>query len=224
MCPAPILQSLADRVTGQLRRRLVDGEFVPGQHLSEAALTTSLQVSRNTLREALRLLIKEGLLTYAPNRGVSVAVPSVAAVIDIYRVRRLVECQALSQAYPRHPAHKNLRLAVEQAIAHREAADWRAVGTANLNFHMAIVELADSERLNAMFSNMLAELRLVFGLLRDLEFMHEPYVSMNARILDLTEAGRLAEAATALNDYLVHSERIVLGAYARRLGETAQDG
>src|SRR5258708_25026016 len=46
-----------------------------------------------------------------------------------------------------------------------------------------------------------------------------PYVDMNARILQQFEDGKPAEAAAALNDYLVHSERLILAAYARRLAE-----
>ena len=194
-----------------------NGEFSPGQRLSEASLSASLDISRNTLREVFRMLTKEGLLKHEPNRGVSVSIPSIASIIDIYRVRRLVECQALAQAYPRHPARKRLREALDRGIHCRNAGDWQGVGTANMAFHTAIVELADSERLNEMFSHILAELRLAFGLLNDPEFLHAPYVDMNAKIADLFEAGNLQEASAKLNDYLVHSERIVLAVYARRI-------
>ncbi|GKT25786.1 GntR family transcriptional regulator [Acidovorax sp. SUPP3334] len=206
-----------------MRQKIVQGEFAPGQRLSEAALSEHLQISRNTLREVFRLLTKEGLLRHEPNRGVSVAVPGIASIIDIYRVRRLIECQALAQAYPRHPAKKHLREAVDTALRCREAGDWQGVGTANMEFHMAIVELADSERLNVMFSHILAELRLAFGLLNDLEFLHAPYLDMNVKIVELFEAGNLQEASAQLNQYLVHSERIVLAVYARRISDTGQD-
>jgi DNA-binding GntR family transcriptional regulator len=210
-------QNLSDRIAEQVREKIVHGEFAPGQRLSEAALSESLEISRNTLREAFRMLTKEGLLKHEPNRGVSVAVPSIAAIIDIYRVRRLVECQSLAQAYPRHPARKQMRQAVDAALRWREVGDWRGVGTANMEFHKAIVALADSERLNDMFTHLLAELRLAFGLLDDPEFLHAPYVDSNVKIIDLFEAGHPQEAAAALGDYLVHSERIVLAAYARRI-------
>ncbi len=217
--PAANPPSLNERTAELIRQKIVKGEFAPGQRLSEAALSESLAISRNTLREVFRLLTKEGLIKHEPNRGVSVAIPSIASIIDIYRVRRLIECQALAQAYPRHPARAHLREAVDTALRCRDAADWQGVGTANMEFHMAIVELADSERLNMMFMHILAELRLAFGLLNDPEFLHAPYVDMNVKIVDLFEAGQSAQAATALNEYLVHSERIVLAVYARRMSD-----
>lgn len=218
---SPAVQStLIERTADAIRQKIVQGELVPGQRLSEAALSDSLDISRNTLREVFRILTLEGLLRHSPNRGVFVAVPSIASIIDIYRVRRLIECQALAQAYPLHPARQRMRAAVEEALRCRQAQDWPGVGTANMAFHMAIVELADSERLNVMFSHILAELRLAFGLLNDPEFLHAPYVDMNAKLLELFEAGKTQECAQSMNDYLVHSERIILAVYARRMPET----
>jgi len=214
---APAAKTLTEGIAEQLRQKITMGEFSPGQRLSEQALSDSLGISRNTLREVFRMLTKDGLIKHAPNRGVFVAVPSIASIIDIYRVRRLIECQALAQAYPRHPAKKKMREAVQAALRLHHSGDWVAVGTANMAFHMAIVELADSERLNLMFASVLAELRLAFGLLGDPEFLHAPYVDMNVGILELAEAGEFAKASKALNDYLVHSERIVLAVYARHM-------
>ncbi|WP_081163063.1 GntR family transcriptional regulator [Ensifer aridi] len=207
--------TLAPRLAEQIRNKLIAGELKPGQRLSEASLSSDLDVSRNSLREAFRLLTKEGLLRHEPNRGVFVATPSIASIIDIYRVRRVIECRALEQAYPQHPAVARMHLAVDKALEYRAANDWVGVGSANMAFHAAIVDLADSARLNAFYGQIAAELRLSFGLLEDVEFLHAPYVDMNAAILSQVEAGKMAEAAAALEAYLARSERTVLAAFAR---------
>lgn len=215
--PPASAASLTDTVAERIRQQLIDGALRAGQHLSEAALSEQLAVSRNTLREAFRILIKEGLLHHEPNRGVSVVVPSMADIIDIYRVRRLLECTALQQARPRHPAHRHMQQAIAQALAAQQAGDWRAVATANMAFHAGIVALADSQRLSAMFADIAAELRLAFGLLDDPEYLHAPYIEENQRLLALFEQGQSEAAARALEDYLAQSERLVLAAYARQL-------
>ena len=209
--------SLPDTVAATIRQQLINGQLRAGQHLSEAALSQQLDISRNTLREVFRILIKEGLLLHEPNRGVSVVVPSIADIIDIYRVRRIVECQAIQKALPLHPAHKRMRAAVEHAKVAREAADWHGVGSANMAFHSAIVALSDSERLSAMFQDIAAELRLAFGMLDDAEYLHAPFVDLNIRLLEMFIAGKSAEAARELEDYLVQSERMVLAVYARHV-------
>ncbi|OHV08751.1 GntR family transcriptional regulator [Kushneria phosphatilytica] len=194
---------------------LVEGELVPGQRLSEAGLSEQLGVSRNTLREAFRSLAHEGLVTHHPNRGVFVTTPSMASIVDIYRLRRFIECRALAEAWPGHPGVRAMRTAVESGLTHREAQDWNAVGTANMTFHAAIVSLADSERLNVFFRRLAAELRLAFGLIADPEMLHGPYVAMNQRVLEALEAEQAQEASQLLEHYLVQSERIVLAAYTR---------
>ncbi|MBX8533228.1 GntR family transcriptional regulator [Pseudomonas cichorii] len=208
-------RTLGETITQEIRRMLVEGELVPGQRLSEAALAESLQISRNTLREAFRVLTREGLLKHEPNRGVTVAEPDMASIIDIYRVRRFIECKAIAQGFPLHPGALKMREAVDAGMRAREARDWVAVGTANMMFHRAIVELADSPRLVVFYGQISAELRLAFGLLDDPEFLHVPYLDMNAAILRCVEEGRVQEATVMLESYLVKSERTVLAAYER---------
>ncbi|MBT9246576.1 GntR family transcriptional regulator (plasmid) [Gemmobacter fulvus] len=207
--------SLAEQVAMRLRDQVISGVLTPGQRLSEAKLATDLDISRNTLREVFRLLTREGLLKHEPNRGVFVAVPSMASILDIYRVRRLIEVPALAQAWPRHAAVVRMRAAVDRAEAMLPAQDWRAIGSANMEFHAAIVALTDSPRLIAFFAHIIAELRLAFGLLDSPELLHSPYISMNAQILARLEAGDAPAAATMLDDYLSKSERAVMAAFAR---------
>lgn len=206
-------ESLTEQVAALLREQVTGGLLTPGQRLSEVKLAADLAISRNTLREVFRLLTREGLLRHEPNRGVFVAVPSMASILDIYRVRRMIELPALAQAWPRHPAVARMQTAVRQA--EDAGQDWRVIGSANMEFHAAIVALTDSPRLMVFFAQVAAELRLAFGLLDSPELLHAPYVGRNAEILALLQAGRPAEAAAALETYLGESERTVLAAFAR---------
>jgi len=211
-------QSLVEQVATKIRDRLTFGELAPGQRLSETTLAESIGVSRNTLREAFRMLTKDGLLVHEANRGVFVASPSMGAIIDIYHVRRIIECQALRQAHVHHPATERMAAAVARARSAQQTHDWRAVGNANMDFHSAIVDLTDSPRLAAFFGNLAAELRLAFGLLANPQWLHAPYIEMNAAILAKLEAGQTEDAARQLESYLSQSERAVLAAFSGQKG------
>lgn len=206
---------LADRLARELRNLLISGELVPGQRLSEAAFSERFGVSRNSLREAFRLLTKDGLLHHEANRGVFVAVPVMATIIDIYRVRRMIECGALRQSWARHSAVRTMREAVENAKARREKQDWVNVGSANMRFHAAVVDLADSTRISEFYERVAAELRLGFGLLANPEQLHAPFVELNENIVKLVEEGKAGEAASEMEIYLNLSERTVLKALER---------
>lgn len=199
----------------QLTDRLIAGELRPGARLSEAALAKEFDVSRNTLREAFRVLGEQGLVNHIPHRGVSVASPSTADVIDIYRARRHIECSVLRNAPKNHPHAEHMRSAIEVAELAAANEDWLRVGTANMAFHNALVSLSDSSRLMRSFENVLAELRLAFLKVEVLDFLHAPFVSRNQEVLDAYLNDSPGAASTMLGNYLGDSERQVLGAYAR---------
>ncbi|MDM3867743.1 GntR family transcriptional regulator [Proteus faecis] len=208
-------QILSQKVANIIRQKITIGELPPGERLSETALSETLEISRNTLREVFRVLTQEGLLTYKPNRGVFVSVPDMASIMDIYRVRRLIECDALRHSYPMHPAIVRMQDSVNQAKIFQKQQDWSGVGTCNMHFHTAIVELSDSPRLFKQYQLILAELRLAFGLLNDPQLLHAPYIEKNEHILTLLIDGKAQEAAIAMESYLEISERTVLAAFSR---------
>jgi DNA-binding GntR family transcriptional regulator len=93
--------STAGRVADVLRTRITEGSLAPGTRLSEEDIGTALGVSRNTLREAFRLLGHERLLVHQFNRGVFVRKLTVEDVRDLYQLRRILECGAVRRAAER---------------------------------------------------------------------------------------------------------------------------
>jgi DNA-binding GntR family transcriptional regulator len=215
--------STAELVADILRRHVIEGRVQPGSRLSEDAVAGALAVSRNTLREAFRLLSHERLLVHELNRGVFVRQLSVGDVVDVYRMRRVIEVASLlgvgPQTYPLFPhvvprGLAELRAAVTAGKAAAERGDWHTVGTANMHFHQAIAGLAGSPRTNELMSQLLAELRLVFHVMQAPQAFHEPYLEDNERICGLVESGDGASAARMLADYLERAEQQLVRAYA----------
>ena len=199
--------SAAERVADVLRQRIMEGFFPPGARLSENALCSALGVSRNTLREAFRLLSHDRLVVHELHRGVFVRVPSESDIVDLYRIRSIVECAAVREL--RHPGEAQLdrvREPVQAGLAAAAAGDWRAVGTADLRFHQALASLAGSERLDELMRSVLAELRLVFHVMASPREFHEPYLARNEEIVRLVDAGETQAAARVLARYLADAE------------------
>lgn len=215
--------STAEKVADILRVRIIQGRFPPGTQLGEKLIEGALGVSRNTLREAFRLLTHEGLLVHELNRGVFVRVPSVDDVADIFHVRRLVECHAVH----RLGTDADLTAEVERIAETIRAAeraesdeDWLGLGTANIRFHQEVAALAESPRTNALMRRVLAELRLVFHVMDDPRRFHEPYLSRNKDIFELVKARDHVRAASALEAYLDDAEHQLVEAYPTRRATT----
>jgi DNA-binding GntR family transcriptional regulator len=198
-----------------LRQSIIDGEFAPGSRLSESMLAERFAVSRNTVREAFRVLAEQGLVEHTPHRGVAVAAPTIADVVDIYRARRTIECTVVRECEPQHPAVERMKEALAESERHLPRKDWREVGSANMAFHVALIDLADSPRLARTYRNLAAELRLVFLEIDDPRALHEPFVRKNRAVLEALVNDGPRAAAKVLEEYLIQSERLVLGAFAR---------
>ena len=206
--------STAERVADLLRERITDGSLASGTRLPEDAVGTALGVSRNTLREAFRLLAHERLVAVEFNRGAYVRRLTAAEVVDLYRARRLVECAAVRQA---GGASAAALAAVRRAIEDGEKAAaqdrWVDVGTANMRFHQAVVALAGSTRLDEFMRQVSAELRLAFAAMPDPRAFPEPFLRRHRALLDRIEAGDTEAAEGLLADYLSDAEQQLVATY-----------
>jgi DNA-binding GntR family transcriptional regulator len=211
--------STAERVADILRSRIAEGYFPPGTRLSEESIGGALGVSRNTLREAFRLLTHERLLVHELNRGVFVRVLTVEDVEDIYRTRRLVECAVVRGLGEPPYALDGLAAAVEEGQRATVEHDWNALGTANIHFHRELVALAGSDRTGELMRSVFAELRLAFHVVDDPRRLHEPYLARNRQILQALRSGDREGAERLLEVYLDDSRERIAEVYRRRVAQ-----
>ncbi|MEV7343774.1 GntR family transcriptional regulator [Streptomyces sp. NPDC093544] len=214
--------STAERVADILRSRIAEGYFPPGTRLSEDSIGGALGVSRNTLREAFRLLTHERLLIHELNRGVFVRVLTVEDVEDIYRTRTLVECAVVRGLGEPPYAVDGLATAVANGQRAAREGEWTGVSTANIHFHRELVALAGSARTDEVMRSVFAELRLAFHVVDDPRRLHEPYLARNREILQTLQKGDRDAAERLLAVYLDDSRKGLVAVYGRRVGDGAQ--
>ncbi|GAB3057471.1 GntR family transcriptional regulator [Salinicoccus sesuvii] len=91
---------LPNSVTTILRQAILKGDLVPGQHLVQAELAEQLGVSRMPVREALKTLEMEGLITLEPHKGAVVNELTIDDIDEIYELRTMLESLALKKSIP----------------------------------------------------------------------------------------------------------------------------
>jgi DNA-binding GntR family transcriptional regulator len=199
--------SVGDQVASVLRQRILNGELRPGTQLQEVPLAASLGVSRNTMREALRVLSLEGLLTRNIHRGVTVARLSVSDVREIYQLRRMLETSALQAAKAVRPELLDeLRALVERYEAAGKAGDWIEAVRWDLQFHALLTRLHNNERLERFYQKVLSELRVGMVLVDRSHDNPGRLTRVHRRIYQLLAAGKLKECAAVLAKHLEDSE------------------
>ncbi|MBI4538368.1 MAG: GntR family transcriptional regulator [Gemmatimonadetes bacterium] len=203
--------STADQVAAVLRDKMLLGELRPGTPLQELSLADSFGISRNTMREAIRLLVYEGLVRHNLHRGAAVTALTEDDVRDIYRVRQLLELAGVDTIRREPGAHvRRLRERVDEMEEASQARDWVKFVESDMRFHRQIVAALGSERIDAFFRKLVAELRLGLVLLDRTAHdarASELQVSQHREICDILERGRKEETLRALRVHLIDAER-----------------
>lgn len=159
-------ESTAEQAAAVLREAILSGRIAPGTPLREATLAAELGVSRNTVREAARLLGAESLVRHQMNRGVAVAEVTAADVRDIYAARAAVELAGASALTAhRDPAvYRRLATLVDRIEGAFARGDTAGVLDGDRLFHATLVEAAGSPRLSRFHAQLQAEQRLALAL------------------------------------------------------------
>jgi DNA-binding GntR family transcriptional regulator len=150
--------SMRESVVEALRKALYDGRFQAGQPLSEPSLAAEMGISRGPVREALLVLVQEGLVVHSPNRGFSVVEFTANDLREISEVRVPLEATALRMAKKR-VSQKDLDTL--EALKHKlvETHAQRQIlvcGQADMQFHSLIWERTGNSRLALTLRHLLA--------------------------------------------------------------------
>ena len=200
--------STTDRVASALRAMLFSGELSPGEPLRETALAEAFQVARSTVREALRLLAAEGLVTRFPNRGVTVTALTAHDVGEIFGARLVLETagvRAGAAGADLTPANRALE-AYARATA---GGDQVEITHAHLQFHSSLVDLLGNTRLSASADVLTADLRLALASVERRRGNARAQVADHRRLLRLVKAGDGRRAVAELGRHLAAAQESV---------------
>jgi DNA-binding GntR family transcriptional regulator len=163
--PQPLRRrSVVDELVDALREAILDGAMQAGTPLREIELAAAYDVSRHTLRAALRALAADGLVEIEPHRGARVASLGTEQLVGLFEVRTALEVEAARLALERHdgvlPDSVHRSLARLSAATSRRRPTWSAIAALHAELHAAIVAASGSERIVAEYERLAAELRL----------------------------------------------------------------
>jgi DNA-binding GntR family transcriptional regulator len=182
-------ESTAEQVAAAIRRQLLNGEVAPRTKLSDQTVASGLGVSRNTAREAMLILVAEGLLTRRLHKGVEVTELGLDDLNDVYQARRaleLVALQFMEQAGDELTTELRERLAaMDEAAA---ADDTSALLDADRRFHEVIIRAIGSRRISRFYRLIQTEIRLTrawYGA----RMAAPAFVARHREIVEAIEAG-----------------------------------
>jgi DNA-binding GntR family transcriptional regulator len=194
--------TVADAVRSRLERSLLAGDYPAGAEVRDTHVAQQLGVARPTARVAVQALIAEGFLVRESGKSARVRRFSRDDVADIFRVRRLIEFEAV-QSVCKGADTSGIAASLERFSDVKDDQDWESAAQADMYFHSAVVAAAKSPRLSSLFQTISTEIRLLMALLRP----HYPRVStLRDEHKELLEALKARDPDLSLRLWSAHLE------------------
>ena len=216
-------QTLATQVYGRILEAIRSGVLTPGDRLVETELAESLQVSRASVREALRLLQSKGLVISSHRRGTFVARINSADAREIYTLRILLEAYAIRQMAERASIEDvdALQLVVDELQAAADRRDYERIVELDLRFHREVCSFPRNHRLLETWGSMMIQLRALlltkynlYDDSPDIAHSHQEFIdALRLRDADRAEAlvkTHIAETAEHVLRALAEAEHVPL--------------
>lgn len=188
--------TLSSQVQERIRQLIIHRELHPGSRIDQNKLAETLRVSLVPVREALKALEAEGLVTIYPRRGAFVTEVSLEHLDDLYFARSLIEGEAIFHAIPclTEVDMAHLRALVGQMVQATDSHDIKQFMELNREFHMTIYRTLHNEHLLQAIVNLwerseLYRFRYMF-IIDNADIVHQEH----REILAACEAGDAAEA------------------------------
>jgi DNA-binding GntR family transcriptional regulator len=198
--------TLATEIARHLRDAIIKGELAAGERVNELKLTRELSLSRSPVREAIRILASEGLLTIEPHRGAHVRPVSDDDLEEIFDVRLMIESHGLRRGQRLTPeVIAPLRAAVDEAAAALRADALEPWHRASLRFH-------DGLRLHEELKVSLRRYQI-----STIELPGQPERSQaeHEAILDALEQGKVEQGTALVTAHITNLKEAVLKAMVR---------
>lgn len=196
--------SLREQALSALRRAITTGQLPPGTHLVETELSEALQISRGTLREAMRQLQQEGLIAAGARGRLAVRHLDTKEIRDIFGVRAALESLAaheLASREDRTAAVAELRKAVAD-MERWAAANLEDRIEADLRFHRTMCHLSGNETLLHLWSSLEGSIRMSIMFAGVDRAMKNMDAKRHSDIVDAIESGDAATAAATVRAHM----------------------
>lgn len=203
---------LREIVYEELKRQILVGEIAPGTRMMEVDLAEEMGVSRTPVREAIRKLEKEGLVTIEPRRGAYASDISIKDILDVLEVRQTLEGMAASLAARKVTEEE------KQDFIRANAAYKAAILSGNTDeiikndeyFHQLIVNYSDNKTLTQLLSQV-QELALRFRYIYYDDFSrYERMPKEHEEIEEAILSGDIAKAKIVAEEHVAHLKEFVI--------------
>ncbi|MFT9159464.1 MAG: GntR family transcriptional regulator [Acetobacter sp.] len=206
---SPVKRSAPDIVRDGLREAILSGAMAEGAQLRQDELAEQYGTSRIPVREALRQLESEGLVTIEPNRGAIVKCLSINEVIEMLDIRIALECHALRLAIP-NMIEKDINLGKEILESYNREPSPAGWGRMNWRFHWTLYAPCQRPKLLSMIEANYGHVNRFTRTLVSMATGKERPQQEHMQLLEFCRHAEVDKAVTLLEAHIIHTQKSVL--------------
>jgi DNA-binding GntR family transcriptional regulator len=216
--PRIVRKSLTEEVAGLVRDLIIAGELAAGTKIPEADLCVRFGVSRTPLREALKMLAAEGLVSLALNRGARVATTTTEEIEALFPIIGALEGLAGERAAALATAAERTDLEALHAsmVAEFQRGDWLAYSKLNRRIHEAIFAASGNAPLAQLYQQLLVRTHAVRFVARKSPARWQQAVDEHEQMMVAFRARDGARLGAILRLHLAHKADTVQETLARQ--------
>jgi DNA-binding GntR family transcriptional regulator len=204
------IKSLTAVVLDDIRRRILTGGFRPGERITESEVAAKLGISRSPVREAFRVLEREGLITTLPRKGSFITEISPQDVDELFDLREILECHAIDwikKRAVRSPDEIKPLLEGVRGELNKEPDRFTVIS----GFHYSLVELTNNYRLIELYKILAVSLRRYQLIYLSKKGQRDISLEHHRGIVDALRRGEYSLTKKLLRSHVRYVERTVKG-------------
>ncbi|WP_329381491.1 GntR family transcriptional regulator [Streptomyces sp. NBC_01716] len=204
-------QSIGDALVTSLRERILTDEIRVGTAVTEASVTAEYDVARQTAKAAIERLVGEGLLERTAHRSARVPSLDETRVRDLYFARGVVEVRSYQLLAEKRLLTSEVRKAHEEFRASATGSDVASIVQTDVEFHRALIDSLESERLSRAHGLVINEIRLCLAQVQNAHLLAPGEIlDEHESILAAIRDGAPDRAGEVGQQHLDHAERELL--------------
>ncbi|MEC5423057.1 GntR family transcriptional regulator [Virgibacillus sp. C22-A2] len=213
-----VQKPLSELIADQLKRKIWNKEIHFGERLLESELAETFDVSRSTIREALRILEIEELVVSKARKGTYVASFTEKDLTEIIELRTLIEARAFIQAIPRLQKKniQELKRITEKMKAKVAEGNWNDLFDLDMQFHSYVVNLSDNSRIIKIYDSLQVQIRTFLMHLDQFYSSHQSFYDEHTQLLDALISKDVQIVKKRVENHIEYVEEKLLGVKEQR--------
>jgi len=202
------IKSLLTVVLDNIRRRILTGEFRPGQKINESEVAVNLGISRSPVREAFRVLERDGLITILPRKGSYITDISLKDLEELFEIRKILECYAVDCIKKRAKKSPDKIKPMIEELDRNLLKKYDPFSVIS-GFHYNLVELSNNSRLIELYKVLAISLRRYWLIYHSEKGQRDISLEHHQGIVNILKKGDYSGTKTLLKKHIQYVKGIV---------------